>query len=98
MNMQLREADLETREPVGARPPWWIHPLRRRAVLFAGLTIAVGLAAAGALFWVWYTTLCGSCGSSSWRRTYPPRLIERIDPPKIVDRVTPAPVPAPQGR
>ena len=91
MNMQLREADLQAREAVGARPPRWVHPLGRRAVMIAGLAIAAGLVA-GTLFWVWYTTMCGSCGASPWRRTYP-RLIERPDPPKIIDRLSPDPAP-----
>jgi len=93
MNMQLRETDLQARAAVGARPPWWIHPLRRRGVMIAGLAVAVGLVAAGALFWVWYTTMCGSCGASPWRRTYPPRLIEQPAPPKTVDRLSPDPAP-----
>ena len=90
MNMQVREADLRVGEAPGARPPWWVHPFRRRAVLLIG---GLMIAAAGALF----TTKCGSCRASPWQRTYP-HPIERPAPPKINDRITPVPDLAPQSR
>ena len=102
MNLQLREADWAANGPIDAPPP--ARPARRRyrTAILAGV-VAI-LSVGGGAFWIWYTTMCGSCAPPITCAKHCVHPIERqqyLDPygviaPKVPDRLIQPTDPAPQ--